>query len=327
MLVTSTLPTMTAGTVADLHEKPLAESLSRFRERAFLFVEPGGNWGDGLIYLGAQTLARRLGLRWRRLTYAEFIAQEPSDSAAVYVHGGGGFNYLCSGKAPTAFLHAVSHYPGPVILGPTTVDDAEGFVEAQLLPGLHTRVASDVVMFVRERTSLAALVGRLPADIDLHLDHDTALQLTPEDALNGHPQAARYALLALRHDNEAPAGLGWEQLDGVHLDPALYARSFDHWLRIHALASRIITNRTHSSILGAILRKPTTLLGGSYHKNRSIWEYSLAPRGVRWLDWNVDAANRNPMTSPWKRRPVIGWLARSWKVQRALKRVQGVPWS
>ena len=318
---------MTAGTVADVQEKPLAESLSRFRERAFLFVEPGGNWGDGLIYLGAQTLARRLGLRWRRLSYAEFIAQKPDDSVAVYVHGGGGFNYFCSGKAPTAFLHAVSHYPGPIILGPTTVDDAEGFVEAKLLPGLHTRLASEVVMFVRERTSLAALAGRLPAEIDLHLDHDTALQLTSEDVLHGRAQVARYALLALRQDNEAPDGRTFGRFDGVRLDPAFYGRSFDHWMRIHTLASRIITNRTHSSILGAILRKPTTLLGGSYHKNRSIWEYSLAPRGVQWLDWNVDAANRNPVVNPWQRQPVIGWLARSWKVQRALKRVQGVPWS
>ena len=207
-----TLPPMIASAVPDVHEKPLAEALNRFRDHAFLFVEPGGNWGDGLIYLGAQILARRLGLQWRRLSYAEFIAQTPDDSVAVYVHGGGGFNYFCSGKAPAAFLHAVSHYPGPVILGPTTVDDAEGFVEAKLLPGLRRRVASDVVMFVRERTSLEALAGRLPAEIDLHLDHDTALQLTPEDALNGCSRAARYALLALREDNEAPAGLSGEAL-------------------------------------------------------------------------------------------------------------------
>ena len=164
-------------------------------------------------------------------------------------------------------------------------------------------------------------------DIDLHLDHDTALQLTPEDALNGRAQATRYALLALRQDNEAPAGLSWGQFDGVRLDPAYYGRSFDHWVRIHALASRIITNRTHSSILGAVLRKPTTLLGGSYHKNRSIWEYSLAPRGVRWLDWNMDAANHKPVTNPWQQMPLIGRVARSWKVERALKRLQGVPWS
>ena len=315
------------GTITHPYEKPLAESLSRFRERAFLFVEPGGNWGDGLIYLGAQTLARRLGLRWLRLSYEEFITRKPDDSVAVYVHGGGGFNYFCSGRASSAFLHAVNHYSGPVILGPTTVDDAEGFVEAKLLTGLHTRIASDVVMFVRERTSLAALVGRLPAEIELHLDHDTALQLTSEDILHGRAQAARYALLALRQDNEAPDNVDLGQFDGVRLDPAYYGRSFDHWLRIHALASRIITNRTHSSILGAILRKPTTLLGGAYHKNRSIWEYSLAPRGVRWLDWSVDVANRDSAASPLQDQPVIGWLMRSWKVQRALKRVQGVPWS
>lgn len=308
-------------------EKPLADVLQRFRDRPFLFVEPGGNWGDDLIYLGATTLARRLGLRWQRVTYPDFIARQPDADVAVYVHGGGGFNYFCSGKAPAAFLHAVSHYSGPVVLGPTTVDDAEGFVDANLLPGLGSRSASDVVMFVRERTSLRALAGRLPSDIALHLDHDTALQLAPEDALAGRAQASRYALLALRQDDEAPKGMDGSQFEGVRLDPAFYGRSFDHWVRLHALASKIITNRTHSSILGAVLRKPTTLLGGSYHKNRSIWEYSLAPRGVRWLDWNADAAMSPRARDPWQRLPVVGRVARSWKVQRALKRLQGVPWS
>jgi hypothetical protein len=81
-------------------------------------------------------------------------------------------------------------------------------------------------------------------------------------------------------------------------------------MRIHALASRIITNRTHSSILGAILRKPTTLLGGSCHKDCGVWEHSLARRGAQWFDSNLDAASRNAVTDPLPHQPVIGWLAR-----------------
>lgn len=317
---------MNDATAPDAIERPLADALRQFDGREILFVEPGGNWGDYLIYLGATTLARRLGLRWTRLTYAEFIARSPERDRPVYIHGGGGFNLFCSGKAPSAFLFAVSRYRGPVILGPTTVDDADGFVESTLLPGLRQRIASDVVMFVRERTSFSALAGRLPDDIALHLDHDTAFQLTLEDTLNGRPQGSRYELLALREDNEAPAQTLDGRYAGVRLDPAYYARSFDHWIRIHALASRIITNRTHSSIVGALLGKPTTLLGGSYHKNRSLWEYSLKPRGVGWLDPGDDPANGHREADSWQELPVIRRVVRSWKVQRTLKRLRGVPW-
>ena len=232
---------MTAGTVPTAHEKPLAESLSQFRDRAFLFVEPGGNWGDGLIYLGAQTLARRLGLQWERLSYAEFIARAPGDNVTVYVHGSGGFNYLHSGKATAAFLRAVSHFPVrsfSVRRRLTTLKDSSRRRFCRDCVGRWAPTSRSSCV-----SALASIRSRAVCrlDIDLHLDHGMALQLTPEDALNGRAQAARYALLALRQDDEAPAGLSWGQFDGVRLDPAFYGRSFDHWVRIHALASRIIT--------------------------------------------------------------------------------------
>jgi len=163
--------------------------------------------------------------------------------------------------------------------------------------------------------------------MELRLDHDTALQLTPEEALRGTSQRSRYTLFALRQDNEAPREGDAARFDGVLLDPAMYARSFDHWVRLHALARRIVTNRTHSSVLGAVLGKPTTLLGGSYHKNRSIWEYSLRSRGVDWLDWDrAPVASEKPRTTGFD-FPLAQRIARSWKVQRTMNRLRGVPWT
>jgi exopolysaccharide biosynthesis predicted pyruvyltransferase EpsI len=316
---------MTEIAAPDTREKPLKETLARFLDREALFVEPGGNWGDSLIYLGAESLARRIGLRFKRLTYDEFIVAPPDHERTVYVHGGGGFNFHCSGNAPSAFLFAIGRYRGPVILGPTTVDDAAGFVDAVLLPGLRERIASEIVVYVRERTSLEALAGRLPDDIALYLDDDTALQLTADEALNDRPQASRYVLLALREDNEArPVTLG-TKFKGIRLDPASYACSFDHWVRIHSLAARIITNRLHSSIIGTVLNKPTTLLGGNYHKNRSLWEYSLKKRGVAWLEVDAAPEHGHSAAHSLQELPVIGRVARSWKVQRTLKRLAGVP--
>ena len=43
-----------------------------------------------------------------------------------------------------------------------------------------------------------------PEGMELRLDHDTALQLTPQEALRETSQRSRYTLFALRQDNEGP---------------------------------------------------------------------------------------------------------------------------
>lgn len=309
------------------YEQSLSDGLTRYGDREFMFVEPTGNWGDDLIYRGAETLAKRLGLTWRTLTVDQFVATAADPDRAIYIHGGGGFNRWCSGKALRALAHAVTHYRGPVINGPMTVDDTDGYVDEAIVPALERASACEIVVYVRERTSLRSLAGRLPSGIHLRLDHDTALHLTPQEALAGQRMGSRYTLFALREDDEAPSNADPRQFRGVRLDPAMYARSFDHWIRIHALARSIVTNRTHSSMAGTVLGKPTTLLGGSYHKNRSIWEYSLRSRGVRWLDWEPKAKDSLRARTAAVGLPFIGRIARSWKVQRTMHRLQGVPWS
>jgi len=57
-----------------------------------------------------------------------------------------------------------------------------------------------------------------------------------------------------------------------------------NWAQLHVYALEILTNRSHSAMLGAILGKKTKMFRGKYHKNRSIWEYSLKQRGVEWVE-------------------------------------------
>lgn len=56
------------------------------------------------------------------------------------------------------------------------------------------------------------------------------------------------------------------------------------WPQLHVKANNLYTNRSHSAILGSLLDKPTYMFAGAYHKNRSIWEYSLKDRGVKWIE-------------------------------------------
>lgn len=302
------------------YERKLSDCFETYKERAFVFVRPGGNFGDELIYLGAEVLARHIGVRWVTMDVNQFLEASIDPEAVIYIHGGGGFNRLYRGKPLQILAHAVKTHSGPVIQGPQTFSTDKDYIKSDLAEALRGAISNAVILYAREYTSLKALVSVFSDNIDLRLDHDTALHLTRDDLCHEiGSRRPRYRLLAIREDREALETPYKGDKSGVHLDPARYAQSFGHWARIHAYSKSIVTNRTHSSILGSILGIPTTLLPGSYHKNRSIWEYSLASRGVEWADWAEQATPRfNALDL--KTIPVIGRFARSRKVKRTAVR-------
>ncbi|MFN7806654.1 MAG: polysaccharide pyruvyl transferase family protein, partial [Planctomycetaceae bacterium] len=185
--------------------------------------------------------------------------------------------------------------------------------------------AERLVIWSRERTSFSLLSRTAPDWIELGLDCDTALHLDRETFLaRSGPVPLTYDLLGIREDNEVFRGREFSQVEGVLLDPARYATSFEHWLRLHAGARRIITSRTHSAIAGSILKKPTIMLPGSYHKNRSIWEYVLAERGVVWGE-NLEAPSFARRAKSLLRNKVLSLSRFSYKVNRFTMRAFGVP--
>lgn len=58
---------------------------------SFLFVEPGGNCGDYLIYKGAEKLANICGIKYKSVTSHEFLDNSYPHESVVYIHGSGGF--------------------------------------------------------------------------------------------------------------------------------------------------------------------------------------------------------------------------------------------
>lgn len=93
-----------------------------------------------------------------------------------------------------------------------------------------------------------------------------------------------YKLYAIRDDKERASVARESKPFRLWLDPVSVAGSFDEWVQYHARTEKVITNRLHSAILGAILGKRVTLLPNSYHKNRSVHSYSLEERGVTWKE-------------------------------------------
>lgn len=305
----------------------LRRCFEQFQDRPFVLVRPGGNYGDSLIYQGAEHLADDVGLSWSSLESDEFFERSFGDDAVIYLHGGGGFNPFYAGRPLRMLAHALERHDGPVIQGPQTFDVSEDYL-AQVRKELAS-IASEqpAFLYVRERTSYDALKDHLPSPLTLGLDHDTALYLQRSDVLREAPRSFfRYTLHAIREDKEqrdtpfSPSG------SGVQLDPAHYARSYDHWIRLHANSRTIVTNRTHSAILGSILQIPTTLLPNAYHKNRSVWEYSLESRGVEWSEWPTPSEESRGIPLDLKRLPGGKRIAQSTKVRRTRLLLQGVPW-
>ena len=306
---------------------PLADEFERYRSSQFLFVNPGGNWGDHLIWRGVECLADRYDIGRSSVSFDKFINgdYETSPSAVVYIQGGGGYNQWATGRVRQCFLHALRHHSGPIIQGPQTCQDDSNYLVNSL--STNEFVPSNrVVFFCREETSLRAC-QRFAAQnpwFELKLDHDTAVHSDVSELRRIAGKArAKYDLLAVREDNERPVASLASRYDAIMLDPARYASSFDHWVRIHARAKSIVTNRTHSAVLGSLLGVPTTVLAGSYHKNRSVWSYTLEKRGVCWAE---------PKDIPLRHRRFVGPLAtalrvfgRSWKARRAIMSLAGVP--
>ncbi len=303
----------------------LRAEFERYKDRPFIFVNPGGNWGDGLIWWGAEHLAEDVGISWTSTDLDTFLVQETKSGHVVYIHGGGGFNRWTSGNAVRGFVKAATCHAGVVIQGPQSFENDPRFVK-EVFGSMDGKVnAERIVMFARERFTHELLIDHMPGWINLGLDIDTALHINRETFLNrARVKSRRYDLFAIREDNELPKDVFFGSYDAVRLDPAIYAASFDHWLRIHAAARQIVTNRTHSSVAGAILGVATTLMAGSYHKNRSIWEFVLKDLGVKWAD-HGDTLPLRPRHGPDFLSMLPSFFRNSWKVQRIAKRLQGVP--
>ncbi len=251
-------------------------------QRPWVLIESGGNFGDDLIWAGGRKRLRLAGVRFRSVDPAGFRHSAPLPSeTVVYIHGGGGLVPFHSGAPIRLFRELVAEHAGPVILGPQTCLPDVAWLGRDLVPPQRGK-ASSVTVFARERTSFEAMRQAMPEWIDVHLDEDTALAVEADDLVRRVPQG-RYRLIVVRRDAES-ARSDLTPLRGLHVDPPGDCTSFDGWISLHARARSIVTDRLHSAIVGAILGKPTTLLPGSYHKNRSIWEYSLRDRGVVWCD-------------------------------------------
>ena len=247
-----------------------------------------------------------------------FLANQYADCDYIYMHGSGGLTDWGSNAAWDLLGKMVGTPAKHVIVGPQTVVNKPEFVRKALHHCLASRKCAKLTFFTRELTSYGLLTSLDLPGVDVHIDEDTAFHFNyGRSALPAMLSANRYPLVVVRNDLESSAECPDNiPNNAVITDPVNSAKSFDHWVRIHALSSQVTANRTHSAIFSAIIGKPTTMYGGNYHKNASIYEYSLKKRGVAWLDHSQLRSN-NLVTPPRiNLQNYPDWIKNSYKANR-----------
>ncbi len=308
----------------------LKELFIKNKFKKFIFVQPGGNWGDFLIYFGAEHLANSCGIDFTSYTKEQFLdidtLPKNDQEYVIYIHGGGAFNEWCSASAFQILQHAVDLQNAIIIYGPCTCGDNVKFLEEKFSKIFNTLTDFQCYFYSRENITFNILnsLNCFPKTVSILFDCDTALHADKEAILDYCDVEERfdYDFFALREDNEQPNFSFSKSYTSVHFDPAIWCRSFKHWLIVHINAKKIITNRTHSSILGAVLKKETHLLDGSYHKNKSIWKDFLIEKGVYWEE---ESYIKQLLKYSLIDRVIPGFLKKSWKFNYYYLLLQGVP--
>lgn len=268
-----------------------------------LTIQPGGNFGDSLIYKGANkffqdeninTVPLRSanirhdspppigfgGVEDMYMTFKNVVYQLPfirrritSDISAVYIHGGGNFNDIW-GDGVRCFRAAARYFDVPIIVGPQSVN----FTRTDPRE-IFKRTENEVHFFCREEYSYEIIDRAGTDNVNTHLEEDTALYLTADDLPVGE-LADRYSLVSFRTDRESNDPMVDRSVDPPILikDISVNEDGFDGFVETTANAEQIYTDRLHVAILSTILGKPVRFYENAYHKNRGVYETSLSDK-------------------------------------------------
>jgi len=287
------------------------EFLREHSGQKFCTVTPGGNHGDTLIHMGLNKKLDEHGIDYTSLNLEEIYSRDavsglkyvlniaawklglergfqlleiPGDADLILFEGGGYMNDIWYGLV--LLKQILKRHGQPVAVAPQSY-----WFESKEFMG-HFTDGRLVTLFCRERRSLELLQGmpRLP-NVDIKTSGDTALYLDAED-LRPLIKPARepYDLICFRKDKEsiiAPERRREiiESSDDPLVEDISKKGDLGDFISTVSNARQVHTDRLHVAITAHILRKEATLYPNRYHKNRGVYEYSLAgDPEIRFID-------------------------------------------
>jgi len=256
----------------------LLDIFEDYRRKKFVFITlTWGNQGDTLIRKGEYKLADDVGLEYK--IFNERIVGNHKklkfSQPIIYIHGAGSLSV-------DDLIRLMEYNKKKLfVIGPHTVPLNKKMTKLRTFD-------NRIIFFTRERTSYNFMRRVLS---DVHLDLCPSFYHVMKDFL---PYSGTRNLLLEKHLGteaiELPPYIRLLDFDFI-CDPILYCRTlprnreeeFKKWVQFHQSAKLIVTNRSHSAILGTILGKKVKIFRCATHKNRSLWEYCLRNRGVEWI--------------------------------------------
>ena len=287
------------------------EFLREHSSERFCTVTPGGNHGDTLIHMGLIKKLDEYGIKYTSLNLEEVYNRDivsgvkyvlniaawktgieggfqlleiPEDVDLILFEGGGYMNDIWYG--PVLLEQILRRHDLPVAVAPQSY-----WFESTDIMG-HFKDDRPVTLFCRERRSLE-LIQRMPRppNVDIKTSGDTALYLDAEDLRPLiKPAWEPYDLICFRRDKESIIAPERRReiikiSDAPRVEDISKKGDLSDFVSTVANAGQVHTDRLHVAITAYILGKEATLYPNRYHKNRGVYEYSLAgDPEIRFID-------------------------------------------
>ena len=287
------------------------EFLREHSDERFCTVTPGGNHGDTLIHMGLNKKLDEHGIDYTSLNLEEVYSRDivsgvkyvlniaawkmgikggfqlleiPEDVDLILFEGGGYMNDIWYG--PVLLEQILRRHDLPVAVAPQSY-----WFESTDIMG-HFKDDRPVTLFCRERRSLE-IIQRMPRppNVDIKTSGDTALYLDAEDLRPLiKPAWEPYDLICFRRDKESIIAPERRReiikiSDAPRVEDISKKGDLSDFVSTVANAGQVHTDRLHVAITAYILGKEATLYPNRYHKNRGVYEYSLAgDPEIRFID-------------------------------------------
>lgn len=287
------------------------EFLREHSGQKFCTVTPGGNHGDTLIHMGLNKKLDEHGIDYTSLNLEEVYSRDvlsglkyvlniaawktglergfqlleiPEDADLILFEGGGYMNDIWYG--PVLLKQILKRHDQPVAVAPQSY-----WFESKDFMG-YFRDGRPVTLFCRERRSLELLQGMpRPRNVDVQLSGDTAIYIDAEDLQPLiKPPGEPYDLICFREDKESnivPERRRKivEASEAPLVEDISKKGGLEDFVSAVANARSVHTDRLHVAITAHILRKEATLYANRYHKNRGVYDFSLAgDPGIRFTE-------------------------------------------
>jgi exopolysaccharide biosynthesis predicted pyruvyltransferase EpsI len=225
-----------------------------------------GNKGDGLIHMGGRRLFSQHKVRCTEIQYPA-----AASGHTLFVYGCGGFS-----RAYNHMVDYLGHYLGKfdqIIVLPASFD-----VSCERVRAFLAGIPKNMTIYCRERYSYEQVLTVVPSAETVYLDHDLAFHLD----FSVWKVKGRGRLLAFRTDAESP---GVYEIAGNRDISQGDETMGESLLQEVSRYEEVHTNRAHVAIAAAMMEKRTFVYPSIYHKQKGIYQYSLAhlPR-VAWIE-------------------------------------------